>query len=115
MMDRGNHAPVPFLAHPCARLTSRAVVQDKEILIWLRTIQKAVREIIESKRIADQKQYYGISKKDMKHLPLDELMLMLADLEREMKQAARALDFKHAAECPDEITRIKKLLPNVKW
>jgi excinuclease ABC subunit B len=79
------------------------------------TIQKAVREVIESKRIADTKEYYGLSKKDVQHLPLDDLMLMLADLEKEMKQAARALDFEHAAECRDEITRIKKLLPNVKW
>jgi excinuclease ABC subunit B len=79
------------------------------------TIQKAVREVIESKRIADTKEYYGLSKKDVQHLPLDDLMLMLADLEKEMKQAARALDFEHAAECRDEITRIKKLLPNVQW
>ncbi len=79
------------------------------------TIQKAVREVIEAKRIADTKDYYGLSKKDVKNIPLDEVMLMLADLEREMKQSARALDFEHAAECRDEIARIKKLLPNVKW
>ncbi|MBI2843656.1 MAG: excinuclease ABC subunit UvrB [Armatimonadetes bacterium] len=79
------------------------------------TIQKAVREVIEAKRIADQKEYYGLSRKDIKNIPLDEIMLTLADLEREMKQAARALDFEHAAECRDEIARIKKLLPNVKW
>ena len=79
------------------------------------TIQKAVREVIEAKRISDTREYYGVSRKDVKHLPLDEIMIMLADLEREMKQAARALDFEHAAECRDEISRIKKLLPNVKW
>jgi excinuclease UvrABC nuclease subunit len=32
-----------------------------------------------------------------------------------MKQAALALDFEHTAEVRDEITRIKKLLPGVKW
>ncbi|MEN6521769.1 MAG: excinuclease ABC subunit UvrB [Armatimonadota bacterium] len=79
------------------------------------TIQKAVREVIESKRVAETKEYYGLSRKDVKNIPLDEVMLMLADLEREMKQAAKALDFEHAAECRDEVTRIKKLLPNVKW
>jgi excinuclease ABC subunit B len=79
------------------------------------TIIKAVRNVLESKRISDQKDYYGLSKKDLKNIPLDEVMLTLADLEREMKQAAKALDFEHAAECRDEITRIKKLLPGVKW
>lgn len=79
------------------------------------SIQKAVQEVIESKRVSDTKEYYGLSKKDVKNVPLDEVMLMLADLEKEMKQAARALDFEHAAECRDEITRIKKLLPNAKW
>lgn len=79
------------------------------------TIQKAVREVIESKRASDAKEYYGLSKTDVKHLPLDEIMLLLAGLEREMKQSARALDFEHAAEVRDEINRIKKLLPNVKW
>lgn len=79
------------------------------------SIQKAVREVIESKRVAETKEYYGLSKKDLKNIPLDEVMLTLADLEREMKQASKALDFEHAAECRDEITRIKKMLPNAKW
>lgn len=79
------------------------------------TIQKAVKEVIESKKISEQKEYFGLSKKDLKNIPLDEVMLTLADLERDMKQAARALDFEHAAEIRDEISRIKKLLPNVKW
>lgn len=95
----------------------RAIQLDHNIKhdITPQTIIKAVREVIESKKIADQKEYYGLSRKDLKNIPLDEIMLTLADLEREMKQAAKALDFEHAAECRDEITRIKKLLPNVKW
>jgi excinuclease ABC subunit B len=91
------------------------IAYNEERGITPATIQKAVREVIEAKRISDTKDYYGISKKDIKHLALDEIMLTIADLEREMKQAARALDFEHAAECRDEISRIKKLLPNVKW
>ncbi|HPP75478.1 MAG TPA: helicase-related protein, partial [Armatimonadota bacterium] len=91
------------------------IAYNEEHGITPQTIQKAVREVIEAKRIADTKEYYGLSRKDIKNIPLDEVMLMLADLEREMKQAAKALDFEHAAECRDEITRIKKLLPNVKW
>jgi excinuclease UvrABC helicase subunit UvrB len=43
--------------------------------------------------------------------PLDELMLTIADLEQEMKLAARALEFEQAALLRDEITRLKKLAP----
>jgi excinuclease ABC subunit B len=78
------------------------------------SITKAVRDVIESKRVAETKAYYGVAK-DVESLPLDQLMLTLADLEREMKQAARALDFEHAAEVRDEITRLKKILPSAKW
>jgi len=78
------------------------------------TIQKAVRDVLEAKRVSDTKEYYGVAKKDIADMPLDSVMLLLADLEREMKSAARALDFEHAAQCRDEITRLKKLLPNAK-
>jgi len=78
------------------------------------TIQKAVRDVLEAKRVSDTKEYYGVGKKDIADMPLDSVMLLLADLEREMKSAARALDFEHAAQCRDEITRLKKLLPNAK-
>jgi excinuclease ABC subunit B len=78
------------------------------------TIQKAVRDVLEAKRVSDTKEYYGVGKKDIADMPLDSVMLLLADLEREMKSAARALDFENAAQCRDEITRLKKLLPNAK-
>ena len=79
------------------------------------TIIKAVRDVIESKRVAETKAYYGVGRNVDESIPLDQLMLTLADLEKEMKQAARALEFERAAEIRDEITRLKKLLPSVKW
>jgi excinuclease ABC subunit B len=79
------------------------------------SISKAVRNVIESKRVAETKAYYGVGKSVDETIPLDQLMLTLADMEREMKQAAKALDFEHAAEVRDEITRLKKLLPSAKW
>ncbi len=76
------------------------------------TVNKAVREVIESKKIAEQKSYYNISRnRNPETLPLDQLMSALADIEKEMKQAARALEFERAAELRDEFSRLKKLLP----
>jgi len=47
-------------------------------------------------------------------LSLDEMLEHIARMEREMKKAAKALDFERAAEIRDEIAAIKKLLPDVK-
>jgi len=76
------------------------------------TVHKAVREVIEAKKIAQQKSYYKVSQtRDARTIPLDQLMIALADMEKEMKQEARALNFERAAELRDEISRLKKLLP----
>jgi excinuclease ABC subunit B len=76
------------------------------------TVHKAVRDIIEAKKATDIRgtpRSRRVAVSDT--MPLDELMILLADLEKEMKQAARALEFERAAELRDEIIRIKKLLP----
>jgi excinuclease ABC subunit B len=76
------------------------------------TVIKAVRDVLESKKVAEAKSYYNVaSNKAPETLPLDQLMLALADMEREMKQAAKSLDFEHAAVLRDEIARLKKLVP----
>jgi excinuclease ABC subunit B len=84
---------------------------DNDILPY--TVDKAVREIIEAKTAAQQKSYYKVSTtRNVSSLPLDQLMIALADIEKEMKQAAKALDFERAAELRDELSRLKKLIPN---
>jgi len=76
------------------------------------TVNKAVREVIEAKKIAEQKSFYNVSReRNPETLPLDQLMSALADIEKEMKQASRALEFERAAELRDELSRLKKLLP----
>jgi excinuclease ABC subunit B len=76
------------------------------------TVAKAIREVIESKKIAEQKSYYKVSQtRNPESLPLDQLMMALADIEKEMKQAAKSLEFERAAELRDELSRLKKLLP----
>lgn len=76
------------------------------------TVIKAVRDVLESKKVAEAKSYYKVAaNKAPETLPLDQVMSALADMEKEMKQAARALDFEHAAQLRDEISRLKKLVP----
>ncbi|HEX2999009.1 MAG TPA: excinuclease ABC subunit UvrB [Armatimonadota bacterium] len=76
------------------------------------TVHKAVRDLIEAKKVAEQKGEYHTRRVAISDsMPLDEIMLTLAELEKEMKAAAQAREFERAAELRDEITRIKKLLP----
>jgi excinuclease ABC subunit B len=92
----------------------RTIQQDFNIAnnITPQSVSKAVRDVIEAKKVAEQKSYYNVSKsRSPLTLPLDQLMIALADLEKEMKQAAKALEFEHAAELRDEIASLKKLLP----
>ncbi|MFM7322697.1 MAG: excinuclease ABC subunit UvrB [Armatimonadota bacterium] len=77
------------------------------------TVRKAVRDVLESKRVAEAKSYYKVAtSRAPENLPLEELMSALVDMEREMKKAARDLDFEHAATLRDEMARLKKLLPS---
>jgi len=76
------------------------------------TVQKAVRDVIEAKKVAETRTPYRSRRVQITDtMPLDEIMITLTELEKEMKEAARALEFEQAAELRDEIARIKKLLP----
>jgi excinuclease ABC subunit B len=76
------------------------------------TVIKAVRDVLEAKKVAEAKSYYKVAtNKAPETLPLDQMMSAIADMEKDMKTAARALDFEHAAQLRDEIGRLKKLLP----
>ncbi len=79
------------------------------------TVQKNVSDTIRASQVAETRSRYGIDESESSIASLDDIMLTLANLEKEMKAAAKALEFEHAAEIRDEIKRIKKLLPNAKW
>ena len=74
-------------------------------------IRKAVRDVIESRKVAETKAYYNVGSAVDENTPLDQIMLVMADMEREMKRAAKDLNFEHAATLRDELGRLKKLIP----
>lgn len=94
------------------RRREKQVVYNTQNGITPQTVIKAVRDVLESKKVAEAKSYYKVAESKVPEtLPLDQIMSALADMEKEMKQAARALDFEHAAQLRDEISRLKKLVP----
>jgi excinuclease ABC subunit B len=76
------------------------------------TIQKAVRDVLMSNRVSEQRAQYRIAPDAADELlPVDDLLDVMAEMEAEMKRASRALEFERAAELRDEIARLKRLLP----
>jgi len=88
------------------------VAYNEQHGITPQTVDKAIREVLESRKIAESKSFYNVShSKDPATMPLDQLMSALADIEREMKQAAKSLEFERAAQLRDELKELKKMLP----
>ncbi|MFQ3550113.1 MAG: excinuclease ABC subunit UvrB, partial [Armatimonadota bacterium] len=87
---------------------------NKEHNITPQTIKKAIRDIIEAEKIPTAEEIsQGKIKAD--EMSIDQILSLIADLEKEMKKAAKALDFEQAAEIRDEIARLKKLIPDINW
>lgn len=81
-----------------------------------KTIAKAIRDLIESGKDGDGAQGGKPGKASVTEtLSLDDLLTTVADMEREMKRAAKSLDFERAAELRDEIAALKKSLPDSNW
>ena len=65
------------------------------------------------RRVAETRSTYRFSPDVVaEHLPLDDLLVTLQEMEAEMKRASKALEFERAAEIRDEIQRLKRLLPD---
>ena len=70
-------------------------------------IKKAVMEVVEaSEKDAEAAEQYD----DLHGFSDEEIRKMLKTLEKQMKKASEALDFEQAAECRDEIKRLKSVL-----
>jgi excinuclease ABC subunit B len=70
-------------------------------------IQKAIRDITDQvRRVAEEKAEYSVDGS----LPRDELTRMVIELEKQMKQAAKALEFEKAAGLRDQVIELRKAL-----
>ncbi|MCI8866891.1 MAG: excinuclease ABC subunit UvrB [Anaerotignum sp.] len=81
---------------------------NKEHGITPQTIQKKVHDIIQISKAATEKQRFGLEK-DPESMSAEELKILIAKMDKEMKQAALELQFERAAELRDKILELKKL------
>ena len=54
----------------------------------------------------------GEAKLNAEALPLDQVVQIIAELELQMRAAAKALDFEQAAQYRDEILELKRFVPS---
>jgi excinuclease ABC subunit B len=79
------------------------------------TVQKAIRDLIASERVAEERTSYRATGPDLTQLdrlPLDQVVELIAQMEKQMKEAAKALEFEQAARLRDEIAELKRFLPS---
>lgn len=80
------------------------------------TIAKAIRDMVASGAESDTSgNGKGSRLKTTDTLSLDDLLTTISDMEKDMKKSAKALDFERAAELRDEISSLKKMLPDSGW
>jgi len=70
------------------------------------TITKAVRDVIEATKVAEEPADY-LPEKDISKMSKKELKALVEDLEKKMKEAAKNLEFEKAAELRDLIFEIR--------
>lgn len=69
------------------------------------TIQKRVKDLIETTKVAEAPQEYKVDR--ISHLKSEELIDMIGSLEKEMRVASKQLQFERAAELRDMIVELK--------
>ncbi|WP_409991417.1 excinuclease ABC subunit UvrB [Paranoxybacillus vitaminiphilus] len=79
---------------------------NKEHGIVPQTVKKEIRDVIRATYAAEEQETYE-AKKDYSKLTKKEREKLIAGLEQEMKEAAKALDFERAAELRDLILELK--------
>ncbi|GGA43798.1 excinuclease ABC subunit UvrB [Psychrobacillus lasiicapitis] len=72
-----------------------------------KTIQKKIREVIRATQVAEEEASYAQQLTSGKPLTKEEKNTLLQNLEKEMKDAAKALNFERAAQLRDAILELK--------
>ena len=99
------------------RRRTKQIAYNTEHGITPQTVKKAVRDLIQAERIAEETAQYSSSngiarlKADPATMTLNQIEEVIRGLEKEMKEAARALNFEYAAELRDEVNDLRKLAP----
>ncbi|MCL5056690.1 MAG: excinuclease ABC subunit UvrB [Actinobacteria bacterium] len=88
------------------RRRNRQLEFNRQNGITPHTVRKAVRDVLEATRVAEGKASYGVSGKGGK-LSKKEMKTMIARLEKEMKEAARMLEFEKAAQLRDVLIEMR--------
>ncbi len=99
------------------RRREKQMAYNVEHGITPQTVKKAVRELIQAERVAEEKAEYGVAnttmrlKADPSTMSISQVEEVIRQLEKEMKEAARALNFEYAAELRDEVQSLRKFAP----
>lgn len=80
---------------------------NKKHNIIPQTIKKSVRAVIEATKVAEKGPEYKLSQDNVEQMSKAELKKMIKDLEKEMQEAARNLEFEKAAMLRDLIIELK--------
>ena len=83
---------------------------NQEHNITPQTIRKAITQVFDFKKADEAKPKYEVAEDFTKYKSLDDMDAVIRSLETEMRAAARALQFEHAAELRDQIQELKKLI-----
>lgn len=106
------------------RRRAKQIAYNREHGIEPQAIQKAVRDLTDRVRLMEAKPKYGKGKEappaparslvaSIVHMPKDEARRILAELEAQMRAAAKALEFEKAAALRDQILELRMILNDI--
>jgi excinuclease ABC subunit B len=72
--------------------------------------KRQVREVVRAEKVTEKRAEYSARPSLPENATPEDIHTVIAELEKEMKAAAKALEFERAAEIRDEIYRLKQLL-----
>ena len=99
------------------RRREKQVAYNEEHGITPYTVKKAVRDLIASDKVAEDANAYSTGnataklRADPATMSIDQVEEVIRSLEKEMKEASRALNFEYAAEVRDEINELRRFAP----